>query len=70
MGYGRGYGRGFGRGFGRGPAPYFPETEDTYPEPVRKMSPEEEKDYLKGVMKDLENEMVSIKTRMKELQKK
>ena len=77
-GQGRGFGRGFGRGyFGRGrgfwrraiyPDPYFEPTpyhRDAYQRPTKK----EEKTYLENLIKDLEEEINSIKSRIKELSK-
>jgi len=77
-GYDRGFGRGRGRGFGRGywgrgrgfgwrniypyPASYNPET---YTEPSR----EEEKAYLEDMVKNLEEEIKTIKQRIQELSK-
>lgn len=72
-GYDRGLGRGWGRGFGRGywrcgrgfwwrgyyPEPYNPKV------PSRK----EEKIYLENMVKDLEEEIKSIKDRLQELSK-
>lgn len=73
-GFGRGRGMGFGRGRGfgwrafsplPGPAPYYgPAYPDySYPQP----SPDEEKTYLEGLVKNLEGEMKEIKERLKEL---
>jgi hypothetical protein len=72
-GFGRGFRRGVGRGYGRGfrrdyyendypPEPY-------YRRPYREPSPEEEKRYLEGVVKDLEAELEDIKARLEELSK-
>ena len=69
-GFGRGF-RGRGRGFWRrehypdpyyGPAPYY---RGTYPKP----SKDEEKSYLEGIVKDLEDELKAIKERLQELSK-
>jgi len=77
FGRGRGFGRGFGRGYwgrGRGfwrrgfypsesqydPAPYYRES---YPRP----SKQEEKTYLENLIKDLEEEIKSVKSRIKQL---
>ena len=78
-GRGRGFGRGFGRGsWGRGrgfwcrglyPDPYYgptPYYRDFNPEPTKA----EEKTYLENLIKDLEEEMKSVKERMKELSEK
>ena len=79
FGFGRGFGRGrgrgfgFGRGFGRGfwrrgmypaydPVPYYP---GIYPEP----SEDDEKTYLKNLVKDLENELKAVQGRLQELSK-
>ncbi len=75
FGFGRGFGRGWGRGLGRGrgfwwrsmypsydPAPYYP---GIYPEP----SEEDEKTYLKNMVKDLENEVKAVQDRLQELSK-
>lgn len=77
-GFGRGRGRGFGRGFwgrGRGywygntyPEPYYrpaPYERDIYPQPTK----EEEKSYLENIVKDLEDELKSVKERLQELSK-
>jgi len=73
-GFGRGFGRGFwgrGRGFWRrgyypdpyyGPTPYY---RDVYREP----NEEEEKNYLENIVKGLEEEIKSVKERIKELSK-
>jgi len=77
-GRGRGFGRGFGRvywGRGRGfwrrasypdpyiePAPYY---RDSYQRPTK----EEEKTYLENLIKGLEEEINTIKIRIKELSK-
>ena len=81
-GFGRGGGRGFGRGFwgrgrgfwGRGyfqepyygPTPYYPPYQQgVSTEPAR----EEEKAYLEDMVKALEEEIKSIKDRLRELSK-
>lgn len=66
---GRGFGRGMGtgRGFGRGIGfRSFPAEE---PLPPRDTAPskEDEKEYLKRTLGDLEEEIKSIKSRLKEL---
>lgn len=76
FGRGRGFGRGFGRGYwgrGRGfwrragypdlcyePVPYY---RDVYQKPTK----EEEKAYLENLIKDLEEEIKSVKSRIKQL---
>ncbi len=69
FGFGRGFGRGWGRGFWRrgmypayGPVPYYP---GIYPE----SSEEDEKTYLKNLVKDLENELKAVHNRLQELSK-
>jgi hypothetical protein len=64
-GRGMGFSRGFGRGRGMGPGYFFPEDQ----EPVRKMSKDEEKEYLTRTMDNLEKDLVSLKSRLKELEK-
>jgi len=80
-GMGRGSGRGFGggRGFGRGrgiyrydgPDPYNDPNygPEPYPERYIEPKPEEEKAYLGKVVESLENELKSVKNRIKELTK-
>ena len=70
-GYGQGRGRGFGRGQGYGPGfrepdPYYSRTVPVYKEP----SPDEEKQYLEDVVKDLEAELENVKTRIKSIEAK
>jgi len=55
MGYGRGYGRGYG---------YIPG------EPFRQPTPEEERDYLEAVARDLEEELKSLRAKIESLQSK
>jgi len=70
------YGRPWGRGFGRGGRRFFddiperfsptlPGVNPYYREPTR----EEEKRYLEGIMKDMEEELEEIKKRLEELNK-
>ena len=73
LGFGRGRGRGFGRGlWGRGRGFWWrdynlpdPAHYSGYPQP----SKEEEKTYLENMVKDLEEEVKSIRSRLKELSK-
>jgi hypothetical protein len=76
-GYGRGWGRGFGRGFGRGRGFYH---RDYYQEPYYEPAPiqrapyqqptrDEEKAYLEDMIKNLEQEIKSMKDRLQELSK-
>jgi len=81
-GFGRGWGRGFGRGFwgrsrgfwrrGYYPEPYY-EQASYYPPYQQQVSPEssreEEKVYLKDIVKGLEGELKAIKERLQELSK-
>lgn len=68
-GFGRGRGRGFGRGFGRR-AHYDDAPPESYYVPVyREPAPEDEKKYLEGYVKSLEEELEAVKKRMKELAK-
>jgi hypothetical protein len=83
FGRGRGFGRGFGwgRGFGRGygyyepsyypPPTYAPTvTYDPGAAPVYQApSPDQERDYLERLVKDLEKELEDVKSRIKELAK-
>jgi len=80
-GFGRGPGRGFGRGFGwgRGRRRYYPYRDERYypnrhfnypEEPYPSMSKEEEKNYLKNLIQDLETELKNIKNRLQELGEK
>jgi hypothetical protein len=62
QGLGRNWGRGFGRGFlGRG------FNQDPYYPPVQ--TREEEKTYLENMIKGLEEEISSVRERIKELSK-
>jgi hypothetical protein len=72
--YGRGFGRGLGRGFSRGywgrgrgfwRKGYYPEL--YYP---REPTKEEEKTYLEKMVKDLEEEIKTIKERIQAITKK
>ena len=66
-GYGRGWGRGVGRGFwGRGRRFWYRGYNDT---PFNQPSPEEEKVYLKILVKNLEDELKTIKDRLQDLTK-
>jgi len=76
MPLGRGYGRGWGRGFGRGRGfrrrAYYPEP---YYEPApyyrrQEIKPEEEKTYLENILKNLEEEIKTVKQKIQELSKK
>lgn len=60
---------GFGRGPGYGPA-FEPPDYPARSVPVyREPSPEEEKQFLENLVKDLEAELEDVKARMKELAK-
>ena len=61
-GFGRGFGRGWGRGIGRG---NWGRGRGLYPHP----SKDEEKTYLEEMVKDLEEEIKSIRNRIQELSK-
>lgn len=74
FGRGRGFGRGYsgrGRGFWRRasyPDPYYepvPYHREVYQRPTK----EEEKTYLENLIKDLEEEIKSVKNRLEELSK-
>jgi len=78
MGYGRGGGRGFGRGYGGGGRgqPLWGDIPDPgygypYQRPVeyagRVNEPADEKAYLEGTLKRLEDEIGAIKKRLKDL---
>ena len=73
-GLGRGFRRGFSQGFGRGSGyrwrMYQPYDEYYQPPPTPSMNPEEDTTYLKQVIKDLEQELTSLKDRLQELGKK
>lgn len=62
-GYGRSMGMGYGRGYGRGYG-YIPG------EPFRQLTPEEERDYLEAVARDLEEELKSLRAKIESLQSK
>ena len=75
-GFGRGRGVGGGRGFGRGwwfrrdvDYPYPPPEPEPYYRPVQyaKPDPEDEKTYLKDLVKSLEEELGAVKDRLNEL---
>jgi len=74
-GYGRGFGRGFGWGRGRGYGRYsgyepYPIREPAYPaEPYQPMNQNNEKQYLKDLVKSLETELKQVKNRLQELTK-
>jgi len=55
MGYGRGYGRGYG---------YIPV------DPFRQLTPEEEREYLEAVVRNLEEELKAVRTKIDMLQSK
>lgn len=65
-GYGRGFGRGYGRGYFRRPLDREPVYVETYPEPT----PDQEKTYLQQTLDYLEQEIKTVKDRIKELSKK
>ncbi|HPW73299.1 MAG: DUF5320 domain-containing protein [Methanothrix sp.] len=56
-GFGMGYGRGYGRGFG-----YIPD------EPFRQPTPEEKRDYLEAVARNLEEELKAVRAQIENLQ--
>jgi hypothetical protein len=67
QGYGRGLGRGVGRGFwGRGRRFWYRDYHDI---PFNQPSKEEEKDYLKNLVKNLEDELKAVKDRLQDLTK-
>jgi len=67
QGFGRGRGRGIGRGFwGRGRRFWYRENNDM---PINQLSTEEEKVYLKNLIKNLEDELNAIKDRLQDLTK-
>jgi hypothetical protein len=77
-GFGRcgGYARSWRGGFGRGRRWFFNDHPDDIPPTppnirpyYEKQSPEEEKNYLEGVVKDMEAELLEIKKRIEELDK-
>jgi len=59
IGYGRGFGMGYGRGYGYIPA-----------EPFRQTTPEEERDYLEAVVRNLEEELKAVRAQIEKLQSK
>ena len=64
-GYGRGLGRGIGRGFwGHGRRFWYRDYPDT---PFNQSSTEEEKVYLKNLVKNLEDELKAVKDRLQDL---
>ena len=63
IGYGRGLGMGYGRGYGRGYG-YIPG------EPFRQPTPEEEREYLEAVARNLEEELKSLRAQIDKLQSK
>ena len=67
-GFGRGSGRGYGRGFwGRGRGFWWRDTTpETYPQVISK---DEEKTYLEDTVKNLEQEIKSIRKRIEEISK-
>ena len=72
-GVGRGgyYGQGRGIGYGRGRWDDVPAVGDYRQIPVyREPSPEDEKAYLEGFVKDLEADLKEVKARLGELAKK
>lgn len=66
-GYGRGRGRGFGRGFGGGYGADMEPSGAVEPPIWSAPSRGDEKAYLEGVRKSLEQEMEAIKKRLAEL---
>ena len=66
-GFGRGWDRGIGRGFwGRGRRFWYREYNDT---PFNQSSTEEEKVYLENLVKNLEDELKTVKDRLQDLTK-
>ena len=66
-GFGRGWGRGIGRGFwGRGRRFWYRSYDDI---PYRQPSTDEEKAYLEDLVKNLEDEIETIKERLQDLSK-
>ncbi|MBN1390739.1 MAG: DUF5320 domain-containing protein [Candidatus Thermoplasmatota archaeon] len=68
------YGRPWGRGFGRGRRWAFGDIPERFPltspgvNPYHmETTPEEEKDYLEGLVKDMEAELGEIRKRLEEL---
>ena len=74
-GFGRGYGRGLGWGRGRGYARYpigesYSVREPAYSDDsYQPMNPDDEKSYLKDMVKSLEHELKQVKNRLQELTK-
>jgi len=54
-----GFGMGYGRGYGYIPA-----------EPFRQTTPEEERDYLEAVVRNLEEELTAVRAQIERLQSK
>ena len=54
-----GFGMGYGRGYGLFPA-----------EPFRQTTPEEERDYLEAVVRNLEEELKAVRAQIERLQSK
>ncbi|MFZ1316230.1 DUF5320 domain-containing protein [Methanothrix sp.] len=69
MGYGRGYGRGFGMGYGRGYGIGYGRGFGYIPDvPFRQPTPEEKRDYLEAVARNLEEDLKAVRAQIENLQ--